>query len=89
MIFVPMGDRIVVEVIEEPKTTRGGILIPDSAEDKPSRGTVIHSGFSVRVNVGEIVMFGGYAGTKVNDGERDLLLLSERDILAKIVEETK
>lgn len=86
MIFVPMGDRIVVEVIEEPEMTQGGLYIPDSAQDKPSRGTVINAGFADRISVGDVVMFGGYAGTRVNDGERDLLLLSQRDILALVKE---
>ena len=84
MQFIPVGDRVVLEIIEESKTTPAGLFIPDSAEEKPSRGTIIHGGDSDRFKPGCSVLFGRYAGTTVNDGHRELLIVSVRDILAVI-----
>lgn len=84
MHFIPVGDRVVLEIIEESKTTAGGLFIPDSAEDKPSRGTIIHGGDTGRFKAGCAVLFGKYAGTTVFDGYRNLLIVSVKDILAVI-----
>ena len=90
----PLGDRVVVEREGSEETTAGGIVLPDSAQDKPARGTVVSVGDGrilddgtrgeLQVKVGDRVIFSSYAGEtfKVNDDE--LLLMREDDILAVI-----
>ena len=88
----PLQDRILVKRIDEEETTKGGIIIPDSAKEKPSEGRVIAVGpgkrddkgnlVAVEVQKGDRVLFGKYAGTEVNlDGEEHLII-SEDDVLA-------
>ncbi len=86
MQFIPRNDRVVLEVIEEPQTTASGIYIPDSAEGKPSRGTIVHAGDVASLAAGDVVLFGNYSGTEISDGKRALLIISQRDIWAKIEE---
>lgn len=83
MQFVPRGERVVILVFVEPKVTAGGLYIPDSAEDKPSRGKVIHAG-ETSLKAGQTVLFSKFAGTVVHDGSQDLLIVSQRDIMAVI-----
>lgn len=90
----PLGDRVVVERAESEAVTAGGIVLPDSAKDKPSRGTIISVGEgrlmkdgsrrALQVKVGDRVLFSSYAGESVpfKMGEQELLLLREEDILA-------
>lgn len=88
----PLGDKVVVEVINEPMTTASGIVLPDSAQEKSQRGTVIAVGpgklmengqrEDIDVKVGETVLFAKYGGTEVDLGGRELLILSQRDIHA-------
>ena len=89
--FTPLHDRILVRRIEEGETTRGGIIIPDSAKEKPQEGEVISVGkgksndegkvFPLDVKEGDRVLFGKYAGTEITiDGEQ-LLILREEEIL--------
>ena len=73
----------MVRVYEEPKTTAGGLYIPDSVEEKPSRGEVIHAG-ETSLKAGQTVLYSKFAGTVVNDGQQDLLIVSQRDIMAVI-----
>ncbi len=91
MHFKPLHDRVVVRRIEESERTAGGIIIPDTAKEKPSQGEVIAVGPGARdergelvaldVQVGDIVLFGKWSGTEVKlDGE-DLLIMKESDIL--------
>ncbi len=90
----PLGDRVVVKVIEQEERTRGGIVLPDTAKEKPQQGEVLAVGSGailengerrpLEVKVGDRVIFSKYAGTEVKlDGE-EVLILSERDILAAI-----
>ena len=90
----PLHDRVVVRRTEEEKTTASGLIIPDSATEKPSRGEVVAIGngkkndkgdvVSLDVAVGNQVLFGQYAGTEIKvDGEA-LLVMSESDIVAII-----
>ena len=92
--FTPLHDRILVRRVEEEGTTRGGIIIPDSAKDKPQEGEVISAGKGkiseegkvrpLDVKEGDRILFGKYAGTEVKlDGEEHVLL-REDDILAVI-----
>lgn len=89
--FTPLHDRILVRRLEEGETLRGGIIIPDSAKEKPQQGTVISVGkgktnadgkiFPLDVVVGDTVLFGKYAGTDIKlDGE-ELLILQEENVL--------
>lgn len=90
----PLGDRVVVEREAAEERTAGGIVLPDSAKDKPSRGTVIAVGDGrllddgsrapLQVKVGDKVLFTSYAPETVKLGEEELLLMREEDILAVI-----
>jgi chaperonin GroES len=89
----PLHDRVIVKRFEEERTSAGGIVIPDTAAEKPSRGEVIAVGRGkilengetrpVDVKVGEKVLFGKYSGNEV-PGEKDLLVMREEDIFAVI-----
>ncbi len=91
----PLGDRVVVEREEAEEKTSGGILLPDTAKDKPSRGTVISVGDGrvldngkrapLQVKVGDQVLFTSYAPETIKINEEELLLMREEDILAVIV----
>ena len=88
----PIGDKVVVEVIDEPQTTLSGIVLPDSAKEKSQRGKVIAVGSGkpldngssepMEVSVGDTVLFAKYGGTEVDLGGRELMILSQRDIHA-------
>jgi chaperonin GroES len=90
----PLGDRVVVSPSEREETTRSGIVIPDTAKEKPQRGTVIAVGkgrrdddgdrIAMDVKVGDQVLFAKYAGTEFKYEDEEYLILSEKDILAKI-----
>ncbi len=90
----PLGDRVVVEREESEAVTAGGIVLPDSAKDKPARGTIVSVGDgrllddgtrgSFQVKVGDRVLFTSYAGEEFKIGDRDLMLMREEDILAVI-----
>ena len=90
----PLGDRVVVECEEAEARTAGGIVLPDSAKDKPSRGTVIAVGDGkllddgsrspLQVKVGDKVLFTSYAPETVKISDEELLLMREEDILAII-----
>ncbi len=91
----PLDDRVVVEALEAEDKTAGGILLPDSAKQKPRRGKVIAVGAgkmlesgkrsAVSVNVGDEVIYGRYAGNDVNIERKEFKILRESDILAKVV----
>ena len=90
----PLGDRVVVQREESEEKTAGGILLPDTAKDKPARGTVISVGNGkllddgtrgkVQVKVGERVIFSSYAGENFKVDDEEYLLMREDDILAVI-----
>jgi chaperonin GroES len=90
----PLGDRVVVERAESETVTAGGIVLPDSAKDKPTRGKIISVGEGrlldsgkrsvLQVKVGDRVLFSSYAGEQFKLGDRELLLMREEDILAVI-----
>src|SRR5690242_13177231 len=88
----PLGDRVVVEREEAETKTAGGIVLPDTAKNKPSRGTIISVGDGrllddgsrapLQVKVGDRVLFSSYAGDQFKIGDRELLLMREDDVLA-------
>ena len=92
--FTPLHDRILVRRIEEVGTTRGGIIIPDSAKDKPSEGEVISVGrgksndegkvFPLVVKEGDHILFGKYSGTEIKLNGEEHLIVREEDILGII-----
>jgi chaperonin GroES len=92
----PLGDRVVVRPSEREEMTKSGIVLPDTAKEKPQRGTIIAAGEGRRdddgdripldVKVGDEVLFAKYAGTEFKLEDEDLLILSEKDILAIIAE---
>jgi len=89
--FTPLHDRILVRRVEEGETLRGGIIIPDSAKEKPQQGEVISVGkgksndegkvFPLDVKTGDKILFGKYSGTEIKlDGE-ELLIMREEEVL--------
>ena len=82
MNFKPLGDRVLVERVEEETTTASGIIIPDNAKEKPSRGKVLAIGSEVEeIREGDIVVFGKYAGTDLVLDDNEYLVLEVSDIL--------
>ncbi len=85
--FLPLGDRIFVAYTEELERTSGGIYVPDSAREKPQRGTVEGVGKDVEtLKVGDHVLFDKYSGTKIRIGNDDCLILKEEDILGVFID---
>jgi len=90
--FKPLGSRLVVEPIEEEEVTSGGIVLPETAKEKPQKGTVLAIGPGDRnekgeripmdVKVGDKVLYAKYAGTEIKYEGKKLLILRESDILA-------
>jgi chaperonin GroES len=96
MDLQPLGDRLIVEVLEEEEMTVSGIVLPDTAKEKPQRGRVLAVGPGNRseqtgelipldVAVGDEVIFSKYGGTEVKLGADEVLILRESDVLAKAV----
>lgn len=94
MQLKPLHDRVIVKRMEEERTTAGGIIIPDSAAEKPSRGEIVSVGDGkilengekrgLAVKAGDKVLFGKYAGTEVKVDGEELLVMREEDIMAII-----
>jgi len=85
MNFKPLGDRLLVERVEEVNTTASGIIIPDNAKEKPSRGKVLAIGNDVEdVNVDDVVVFGKYSGTELVLEDKEYLVLEVSDVLGVI-----
>jgi chaperonin GroES len=90
----PLHDRVIVKRIEEERTSPGGIVIPDSAAEKPSQGKIISVGKgkilengnvrALDVKVGDKILFGKYSGTEVKVDGEDLLVMREEDVMAVI-----
>ena len=82
MNFKPLGDRVLVERVEETNTTASGIIIPDNAKEKPSEGKVLAIGSDVEeVKEGDVVVFGKYSGTDLVLDGNEYLVLEVSDIL--------
>jgi chaperonin GroES len=90
----PLDDRIVVKRLEAEEKTAGGILLPDSAKEKPQKGEVLATGpgkllengkrAAMEVKVGDTVLFGKYSGTEVKVSGEECLIIRESDLLAKL-----
>ena len=91
----PLADRLVVKPIEREEVTKGGIVLPDTAKEKPQEGKVMATGpgrlsedgkrIAMDVKVGDIVLYAKYGGTEIKVEDEDLIILRESDILAKKV----
>jgi chaperonin GroES len=86
MTVKPLGDRILVKLVEQTERSQGGIYIPDTAKDKPQTGevTAVGEGEEVKVSVGQKVLFAKFAGTEVKIGTEEHLLLAMEDVLAVV-----
>jgi len=94
MAFRPLGDRVLVKRVEEEQKTKGGIIIPDTAKEKPQEGVVIAVGPGARDESGKIqpldlkkgdrILFGKWSGTEVKIDGADLLIMKESDVLGVI-----
>ena len=92
MNLKPLGDRLIIRAIEEEETTASGIVLPDTAKDKPQKGEVIAVGdghirddgtrVPLSVKEGDDVIFSSYGGEEIRVGDEDYLLIRESDILA-------
>src|SRR5918996_1455582 len=95
MNLQPLGDRLIVEALEEEETTASGIVLPDTAKEKPQRGRVLavgpgprdEDGNYVKMELveGDEIIFSKYGGTDIKIGSEDYLILRESDVLAKVV----
>ncbi len=89
----PLGDRVLIRPLTEEEVSKGGIILPDTAKEKPQRGEVVAVGpgrldengkrVAMEVKVGDKVIYSKYAGSEIKEGEEELLILRESDILAK------
>ncbi len=94
MSFTPLHDRVLVRRVEEDEKTTGGLIIPDSAKEKPQEGEVISCGEGARkdsgelipmvVKAGDTILFGKWSGTEVKIDDEELLIMKESDILGII-----
>jgi chaperonin GroES len=90
----PLGDRVLVRPVDEAEQVKGGIIIPDTAKEKPQRGEVVAVGdgkaddsgnkIALSVKSGDTVLYGKYAGTEIRLEDEDYLIMSEGDILAVV-----
>jgi chaperonin GroES len=91
MTFRPLGDRILVKRVEEETKTKGGIIIPDTAKEKPQEGEVVSVGPGARDDTGKVnalelkagdrILFGKWSGTEVKVDGEDLIIMKESDVL--------
>jgi chaperonin GroES len=98
MNLQPLGDRLIVEVLDEEETTTSGIVLPDTAKEKPQRGRVLAVGPGPRDENGQRiemdlsqddeVIFSKYGGTEIKLGAEEVLILREADVLAKVTPRT-
>jgi chaperonin GroES len=95
MNFTPLHDRVLVRRVESEEKTKGGLIIPDSAKEKPQEGEVVSCGEGARKDSGDLIpmavksgdniLFGKWSGTEVKIDDEDLLIMKESDILGVIV----
>ena len=96
MSFKPLGDRVAIEPLQEAEKTAGGIFIPDTAKEKPTKGRVVSVGEGARnsegdviplnVQVGDTVMYAKWGGTELKVGNQEIIIVKESDILGIVTE---
>ena len=94
MKLVPLDDRVVLQRLEAEEKTQGGIVLPDTAKEKPQKGKVIAAGpgrllddgtrAAMEVKVGDTVLFGKYAGTEVTIDRKEFVIMKEAELLARL-----
>ena len=94
MKLTPLGDRLIVRALEEEETTASGLVLPDTAKEKPQKGTVLAVGdgriddagkrIPLEIAKGDEVLYSKYGGTEIKVDGEDLLVLRESDVLAKV-----
>ncbi|MBL8675631.1 MAG: co-chaperone GroES [Rhodospirillales bacterium] len=94
MKFKPLHDRLLLEPVEAETKTKGGIIIPDTAQEKPMQGKVVSTGKGTRledgrlqpmdVKAGDVVLYGKWSGTEVKLGGKDYVILKESDIMGVV-----
>ena len=94
MAFRPLHDRVVVQAVESESKSAGGIIIPDTAKEKPSQGKVISVGpgardndgklVSLELKKGDVVLYGKYSGTEVKIDGKDMLIMRESDVMGVV-----
>ncbi len=99
MAIQPLGDRILVKLLDKEEKSPGGIILPDTAKEKPQEGKVVAVGKGrlledgtikpLEVKVGDTILFGKYVGSEIAHEDKDFLILREEDILAILKEEKK
>ena len=92
--FTPLGERLIVKPLEEEQTTSSGIILPDTAKEKPQEGEVVAVGpgrvtdegarVPMEVQMGDRIIYSKYAGTEYKDEGQEYLILRESDVLAKV-----
>ena len=92
--FQPLSDKVLVKIVEKEVRTKSGLVLPDTAKEKPQEGEVVAVGpgrltdegkrLPMDIHVGERILFAKYAGSEIKELDDELLLLSEHDILAKV-----
>ena len=92
--FTPLGERLIVKPLEEEQTTSSGIILPDTAKEKPQEGEVVAVGpgrvtddgarVPMEVQTGDVIIYSKYAGTEYKDEGEEYLILRESDVLAKV-----
>lgn len=92
--FQPLGDRVVIKPLEKEEVTKGGLVLPDTAKEKPQEGEVVAVGpgrvgddgkrISMEVKAGDKVVYSKYAGTEFKEDDDEYLIVRESDILAKL-----
>ena len=87
----PLGNRVLVQVLEQEERTKGGIYLPETAKEKPQQARVVAIGDEAEeelsLQVGDVVIFPKYSGTEVRIGDEEFLILNADDVLAKVIEE--
>ena len=94
--FHPLADRVVIKPTEHEEVSKGGILLPDTAKERPQEGKVVALGpgrvgedgknIPMELKVGDVVVYSKFAGTELKEGDEDLLVLRESDVLAKVTD---
>ena len=94
MKFTPLGERLIVKPLEEEQTTSSGIILPDTAKEKPQEGEVVAVGpgrvtdegsrVPMEIQTGDRIIYSKYAGTEYKDEGQEYLILRESDVLAKV-----